>query len=121
MPLRGLFFFQLAVIAALGVLHVSALYFSLYWHFVWLDTVSHFLGGVWVALAYGWLMLRLANRRPSLLEIVVAVLCVGLCWEVFEVAFGIPREANWAFDTALDLLMDVIGGLAGVWTLRRLS
>lgn len=121
MPLRALFFLQLSVIATLGLLHVGALYFSLYWHYVWLDTLSHFLGGGWIALAYGWVMLRLKGRAPSLLEMLAIIIVVGIGWEVFEITVGVPREANWTFDTAVDLLMDVFGGLVGIFFFKKLS
>jgi len=120
MQMRALFLTQLLVITALGILHVSALYYSLYWQYVWLDTVSHFLGGLWIALAYTWIMVRFGGTAP-LLKVVSAALLIGVAWEVFEVVAGIPREANWLFDTTLDLLMDTIGGTVGAFVAAYLK
>ncbi len=120
MPLRALFTTQLVVVAFLGVLHVGALSYSLYWQYPWLDVLSHFLGGLWVALALLWLAYRF-GIHPRAFHLFLGVLAVGLAWEVFEVAAGIPRESNWLFDTAIDLIMDLFGALVGiVWGKRLL-
>lgn len=119
--MRTLFFVQLCVLAVLGVLHVSALHFSLYWHYIWLDTVAHFLGGVWAVLVYVWVMMRLRTRRPRFLEVVCVALCIGIAWEVFEYSVGVPREGNWLLDSSVDLLMDVLGGLLGAFLTARIT
>ena len=119
MRAHALLFSQLGVLAVLGVLHVSALEYSLYWHYVWLDTLSHFLGGVWAALAFVWL-LSLKGYRPATLVVVGAVLVIGAAWELFEVVAGIPRETTFILDTTIDMCMDLFGGIVGVWWARTL-
>ncbi len=109
---KRLFFAQAIVVLSLGVLHVSALAYDLYWHYVWLDTLSHFLGGLWVGLAAMWAYEYMFRKNIPLLYGLVAIAWVGIGWEVFEVAAGIPREGNFALDTSIDLLMDVCGTLA---------
>ncbi|MBP9668666.1 MAG: hypothetical protein KBE09_00045 [Candidatus Pacebacteria bacterium] len=120
MPLRALFAAQLIVVAILGALHVGALSYSLYWQYPWLDVLSHFLGGLWVALALLWIAHRFGVAVRGF-YVFLGVLVVGLGWEVFEVVAGIPRESNWLFDTAIDLIMDLLGALVGiVWSKRLL-
>lgn len=66
----------------------------------------HFSGGVLLALL-AWAG---GVRRPSLLLIVV--ISIGLLWELFEITIGISiSEPNFLSDTALDLIMDALGGL----------
>jgi hypothetical protein len=99
----------LALGASLAAFHWFATLNFLYWQYVWLDTVSHFLGGTLV----GLIALRLLRgvRLPfsGIIPIIVLVSVVGVGWETFEVLIGSPREANYAFDTSLDLLMDILG------------
>lgn len=119
MPFRALFIAQLVVIVCLGVLHVGALAYSLYWHYPWLDVLSHFLGGLWVALALAWLAHRV-NVPVRAFHLFLGVFAVGIGWEVFEVVAGIPRESNWLFDTSIDLVMDLGGALVGIWWGKKL-
>lgn len=109
---RRLFFAQALVVLLLGALHVSALTFDLYWHYVWLDTLSHFLGGLWVGLLAMWGGEHFFRRKLSVLWGIFAIACVGVGWEVFEVVAGIPREGNFVLDTSIDLTMDLLGLLS---------
>ncbi|PIR82793.1 hypothetical protein COU20_00495 [Candidatus Kaiserbacteria bacterium CG10_big_fil_rev_8_21_14_0_10_59_10] len=117
---RILLLSQLIVLAALALLHFSALEFHLYWRYVWLDAGVHFLGGMWASFLAAWLM-TLSGRGISLVICVSAALLLGVAWELFEVFTGMPREANYAFDTAVDLLMDVVGGAVGALAASRVS
>ena len=54
------------------------------------------------------------------MRLILAAMVIGVAWEVFEIFAGIPREANFAFDTSLDLTMDFIGALAGFALARYL-
>jgi hypothetical protein len=111
---RALFFAQFGVVSLVGVMHVLALNYSLYWHYIWLDLPVHFLGGMWAALFFAWLCSYWPLREADgFATTMLFVLAIGLGWEVFELFVGVPREANFAFDTGLDLLMDLCGGLAG--------
>lgn len=87
----------------------------LYWRYVWFDVPMHFLGGVTIAV---FLIGFLFRFRPRLFVVLFALIAVG--WEVFEYCFGIPREANYVFDTAVDLLMDTLGAVL-VYGIARLS
>jgi len=103
-----------------AAIHLSALQWYLYWYYPWLDLLSHFLGGLWVALAAAWLILYI-GRETSLIRILSAVMVIGIGWEIFEFYAGIPKEANFVFDTSLDLLMDFCGGLFGYLLAGRLA
>lgn len=101
--------------AALAALNLFAFEYYLYWRFEWYDIFMHTLGGVALG---AFLVGFLARFRP----VSYLVLFYGLVisWELFEYYFGIPREANYVFDTALDLLMGSIG--AGIaYTLARFT
>jgi VanZ family protein len=99
----------LAVSAILAAFHWYASLNFLYWHYVWLDTLSHFLGGVLA----GLMSIRFLRgvRLPSRFVFVfLLVLLVGVAWETFEFFIGSPREANYVFDTSVDIVMDMLGG-----------
>lgn len=117
MTSRSLFFAQFFVLALVGAIHVTALVHSLYWLFPWLDLPVHLLGGMWVALLGAWCA-RQSGVRYRFLVALVGVLVVGAGWEIFEVLVGIPREANYAFDTSLDFVMDILGGALGYFLAR---
>jgi VanZ family protein len=103
-----LFFLLGALVCSAILAYANAIAIAeyLYWKYVWFDILMHFLGGFVLGLfAVG----LLDKFRPVLFFGFVTALCIG--WEVFEYYFGLPREANYAFDTALDLLMDALGAL----------
>jgi len=108
----SLFTLQAIVLITTAILHASGLFLYLQWYFWWYDVMLHFLGGAWVALALQWY----ASRYPRIVLILptlAVVLMVGISWEIFEMLIGAPREADFAFDTSLDILMDVLGGIVG--------
>jgi hypothetical protein len=119
MPHRRLFFIQACTLVVLAVLHTTALNLSLYWLFPWLDTGVHFLGGLWAMLFAHYIFLRVGIAiTPTRMFVLLA--CVALGWELFELWGGIPREANFAFDTTVDLIMDGLGGISGYLLAKRL-
>jgi uncharacterized membrane protein HdeD (DUF308 family) len=70
----------------------------------------HFLGGVAVgaALAY-FCSLRKKNVPRWIYG--VAALVIGILWEAFEIWNGDTSLRDWK-DMSLDLVMDILGGLA---------
>lgn len=110
--MRHLFLIQAFLILLIGAVHIAALKLYLYWLFPWLDVFVHFGGALWVALAAMWL-LSSVHQRLSFAKVFFIICAVSVGWELFELWGGIPREANFAFDTSLDLLMDVLGGITG--------
>jgi hypothetical protein len=117
---RKLLFFQLLIVAALAATHFVALAFSLYWYFPWFDVITHFLGGMWAGVFLLWSCAQ-ARSAPHLLFVVGGTIAIGVMWEVFEVVAGIPMESNYAFDTSIDLLMDVLGSVFAFGIARRIS
>lgn len=117
--MRQLFFIQAVLIFCTGLVHIIALRLYLYWLFPWLDIFVHFAGALWVALAAVWL-LRTLQQTTSFAKIFLIIIATSIGWELFELWGGIPREANFAFDTSLDLLMDVLGGITGYALATRL-
>lgn len=92
---------------ALAALHIYALQTYLYWHYVWLDVPVHYLGGLALAMLA---IALLRNFRPRSFLLLMAGVVVG--WELFELLIQTSREANFIFDTALDLLMGSLGALS---------
>jgi len=92
--------------AVLALLEQRALAEHLYYRYEWFDVLMHLIGG---ALTGSFLIAVLVRFRPLLFVVLVAVVFAG--WEAFEYALGVPREANFAFDSALDLLTGALGVL----------
>ncbi len=100
---------------ALALTNVWAIEHSIFWRYVWFDVPMHFFGGVALAVfAVG----VLKKRRP--VWFVVLLAAVFIAWEIFEYVFGVPKEANYRFDTALDFLMDTLGAVL-VYGLARMT
>ena len=119
-----LFLFSTALLFMLGVLHLLGILYSLYYFFRPLDLIVHFLAGAWVSLVTLWFFYfsgsveRRAGIRELLFVVLSAVLVLGLSWEVFEIAIGIPLEEGYTLDTLSDLLMDIAGALVAVFSVR---
>ncbi len=75
-----------------------------YWYYPWFDTLMHFIGGLALAV-FG---IALLHKRRALIFL-AGMLGIAVGWELFELAINAQREANFAFDTSLDLLMDACG------------
>ena len=96
----------LILAAGLAVLHTYALDTYLYWRFVWLDVPVHFVGGLAIAML---LIGVLQTFRPVAFLLLIVVAIAG--WEVFEFVIQTQREANFVFDSSLDVLMGALGAL----------
>jgi hypothetical protein len=110
-------------ITMLAVLHTTALMFSLYFVYLWLDIPMHILGGATVALGYQsrFLLSRYAHRLSfGLCATLGAVLLVGILWELYEFSVG-PLLNGYILDTALDIVMDICGALIGYGTARAVA
>ncbi len=93
------------VATAVAYLQVEANIHFLYWRFEWFDILMHFLGGLAIAT---FLIGFFVTKQRALLIALFFAIAIG--WEIFEVLVGSPREANYALDTVMDLIMDTIGG-----------
>ncbi len=96
----------LLLCGALLALQWWALDEFLYWRYEWFDIPMHYLGGLSIGVLFvGFLK----THRP--LAFVLALVGAFVAWELFEFFSGIPLEANYPADTALDLVMDGLGGV----------
>jgi hypothetical protein len=101
---------------AVAFLHYRGITYDLYWALWWYDLLVHFLGGMWVALFFVWIVqwLGMSVTRTSAMFLIGigATIVVGFAWEMFELATGMVEIAYWR-DTLIDLVMDVSGALLG--------
>ncbi len=117
MDTRRLLFLQLFLIAIVAVLHLVGTALSLYWVFWWYDMVVHFLASIWVALAALSIASHLGFQRVGL-WVFACVIAVSIGWEFFEYGIGATDAAErrvFVIDTALDFVVNMIGGLLGLY------
>jgi len=108
--------FLLIASSILVVVHALALSLDLYWQYLWLDIPMHMLGGAVVGLvpfALVHLRVRVPEKLLRMTSVLLLALLVGILWEVYEYISGATFAANYAFDTTIDLLLDVVGGYIG--------
>lgn len=115
----------------LVVANTIAEYFSLYWTLKWFDLVTHFIGGVLVALIAVWLWfysryfgpVRLYSPRPLLLVTGLSVMSVAVLWEVYErfvwYLTDYPLAPNYVSDTVLDIVLTLCGATLVFLVLAR--
>ncbi|HRH55310.1 MAG TPA: hypothetical protein PK609_00370 [Candidatus Paceibacterota bacterium] len=103
----------LVLASLVAYIQYVALEYWLYWTYTWLDTFVHFLGGLTVAV-FG---VALLDKRRALVFL-GAMFGIAIGWELFELGINAQREANFAFDTSLDLLMDALGMTLGYTAAR---
>jgi len=99
----------LVLAAVIALLQKIALAEFLYWKWWWFDVLMHFLGGVLV----GGIGLIASDflKTPRVLTLIIALLGIGIGWEVFEWMFGLYDGAWDPVDTFTDLIMDTLGVL----------
>jgi len=115
MPRKKLSITVLALVFFILILNYAAMKFHWYYSLLWFDMLMHFLGGLWLGLAFVWLY----PAGTSYLKIIAGVLLVGIFWEIFELVVHnyFPDEAlDWG-DTLLDLFFDMLGGGVAVFYL----
>ena len=121
MPLTRVIHLALIVAFIIAFLHSVAVAFYLYSFYWWFDIPLHFLGGFCAGLIslyfYSYFHQRKERTMTSFRVLVVvigSVMTVGFVWEFFEYFAGIASNAlgNYTFDTAKDLIMDMLGGYA---------
>jgi len=98
----------IALSLLLLVLHVKAIDGYLYLKIPFYDLITHFLGGVCIALFALYAFKKIKYIVPI-------TIVVGLGWEVFEVYFGIsgwPIDTlNYWIDTTKDMFVDTLGAV----------
>ncbi len=113
---RKLLYQALFVATLLAAFHLTATALYLYWSYLWLDLVAHFLGGFFLTLVGAALLMRFVSttipRIRFFITLILFVSTASVLWEVFEHLAGVPVEANFLLDTALDLLLDFLGAMS---------
>lgn len=99
----------LALALVIFLLQHIALAEFLYWKWWWFDNLMHFLGGILI----GGIAFVASDvlKTPRALTFIVALLGIGIGWEIFELGFGLYDGAWDVVDTSTDLLMDTLGAL----------
>ena len=114
--------FLASVIYLILIIFISGNYFGWYQHYWWLDDLTHFLGGFWVAALFYYLdkrwQLLTINGRRFWLQLILGlgfVALVGLLWEFSEFLgdwyLQKPLLQLGVVDTISDLFWDLMGGL----------
>lgn len=89
-----------------------------YWYSsIWyLDIIMHFLGGLWLGLAFIYLFSPQDHSFNSVFKILLFVLLIGVGWEVFEIAVNdvITKNPFNYLDTLSDIFFDLSGGLCAI-------
>lgn len=111
----------LGLSVVIATMHLLAIVHLWYFYYAWYDIVVHFLGGALIGTAAGGLAFGIFGKpggvKYRLLFIVATVLLFGLLWEWFELVAGVQREVFYYFDTSLDVLMDLLGGVFAAFML----
>ena len=111
MSAQRLLFAQLIVAVLLNIVQRVGLYYFSVDPNNGFFALSHFLGGVWIALFIAWGYASFEKRFYPVIA-VLAAFGVGLCWEYFEVAAGMTfvDAPRYMTDTISDIVMDTVGG-----------
>lgn len=112
-PLYAALFIAVVFLA----LHLAALNLYFYWTIWWYDVLMHFVAGVVGGLAAYWVLFRshvrlrrIASLKTALWSACLAMLIVGVGWEVFEYKNGLSdSQEGYVLDTMNDLILDVSG------------
>ena len=111
------------LVCVIALMQSAAIVFSLYWTLWWYDILLHFLGGIFIGLLVLWVRF-LSGYFPAssflwspgrlFLFTLFWTFIIGVGWEVFEWLAGNTWsiEGYW-LDTTLDVVLDLIGGIAG--------
>lgn len=105
--------------ALFAVAHVIALQLALYWYYWWFDVVMHFWGGILITLClYALVVFPRLYIRPTFPSVLLVLLIVTICWEVFEWSVGLWQPKAYLVDTFEDILLGSSGGLLAHIILR---
>lgn len=109
----------------LGMVHVLATQFHLYWKYVWLDVPIHMLGGICIAFGLPLVRcfgVRIPERLRGLVPTLLTVLLIGILWELYEILIEAPvGKEGFVLDTLVDLSMDLLGGGLGFYIIDQLK
>ncbi len=99
-----------------GLFHIEALRYHLYWHSLFTHIAIHFLAGLTIGLTalYVFSHLSTATARDTVAFIVV--LAFALAWEVFEYQNGLIYASGgvYVLDTIRGVAVGLVGGAAAI-------
>jgi VanZ family protein len=92
---------------------------GLYYAYDWYDIPMHIVGGITLGLLAYQLSHSLKDvSHFSWRKIILAIILIGLAWEIFESMFGIAGAPvgtyEYYFDTIKDLINDTLGAFIGM-------
>lgn len=104
---------------------VNLVALKFYWYYsIWyFDMIMHFLGGLWLGLAFIWLFSAKELTSKLIFKIILSVLLIGFLWEIFEIIFYnyVAENPFIILDTVSDICFDLTGGiLAVIYFLKRI-
>lgn len=114
-----------ATVFIVGGLHLLAIDFHFYWTLKYFDSLLHFLAGVAVGFGGIWFALgnkNTLNSQEMLRSALVAIVIVGVVWEIFELVGSITSFSDGMYyitDTTSDLVLDVLGSFVAVIYTRQ--
>ena len=119
-----LFFGGFGLILLLWALHLSALFFYLYWSYWWFDIVMHFTTGLAGGLIVYWVISEFnskyfpAEPRAAyyFVTVVVCVLILAMFWEALEfLTDQTQSHEGYLLDSLIDTTVALIGSCIAVF------
>lgn len=113
---------MLVLFLTVGVLHLAASIYHLYWSVYEFDSLVHFFGGAAISVFFAWFYFFSGFFTPTersltrfLMVSILGGMFVAISWESFELIFKqtTTQKMDYAYDTTMDLIMDFLGALAG--------
>jgi hypothetical protein len=106
-------------VAILNYIAMKAMWYYIFWYF---DMPMHFLGGVVLTLLVSYVLYNRITKEDivPVLHILLAVLIIGVGWEVFEYVFNnvIAGQIWNMLDTLSDICFDMAGGVMGLFIIK---
>ncbi len=122
----SLLYVAFALIILLGIIHLIAESFHLYWTIWWFDNLSHFLGGfslgffsLYIFYESGLFGDKISFTKAIFISFVL-VMMIGGAWEMFEYTNDLTQSTEeYPLDVVHDLLSDVLGVILASLVAKR--
>ncbi len=115
--IRFKFYFSLLVAFLIIIVNYFAGIYQVYWMLPWFDIPMHISGGLMVGLFAQTGLDYIHINKSRLLYIILAVIAVGLVWELVECYLRLTDGFGpiSRLDTIKDIIDDIIGGVLSIW------
>lgn len=113
---------MLGLFLLVGLLHLIASIYHLYWSIYEFDSLVHFFGGMALSTFFLWFYFFSHFFNPQkrtlikfLIVSILGAMLVSVAWEIFELIFKqtMVQKIDYAYDTRMDLTMDFLGAMVG--------